>query len=72
MIQSLPNKPIQKPSTGQAINNPPSSYGRLNEPLLTGRRTNRLSRGSRGMGLTGKKHYVVEQDDREAWVFKFK
>ena len=47
-----------------------SSTGRLNEPLLTGRRT-KGSRASRGVPLTGK-NYVVDQAEREAWVRKYK
>lgn len=44
----------------------PHSSGRLNEPLLTGRRT-KGSRASRGIPLTGN-NYIVDQADREAWV----
>jgi hypothetical protein len=42
--------------------------GRLNEPLLAGRRT-RGSRGTRGGTMTGQK-YVVNQQERDAWVNK--
>jgi hypothetical protein len=42
------------------------STGRLNEPLLAGRRT-RGSRGSRGGTMTGQK-YVVNQNERDTWV----
>jgi hypothetical protein len=56
---NLASKSLQTPAT--------SKSQRLNEPLLTGRRTSRFSRaGSKGI-QTGNK-YIVNSADREAWV----
>ena len=59
---NLASKSLQTPAT--------SKSQRLNEPLLTGRRTSRFSRaGSKGV-QTGNK-YIVNSADREAWVVFF-
>ncbi|RNA32497.1 TBATA isoform X1, partial [Brachionus plicatilis] len=59
----------RKPTSQQQQHQQQShSSGRLNEPLLTGRRT-KGSRGSRGMPLTGN-NYIVDQADREAWMLQ--
>jgi len=49
---------------------PASGSGRLNEPLLTGRRTSRQSRQSRtgSKAMSSGKKYIVDQSEREAWV----
>lgn len=78
MIKTLKEK-SQKPSTNQSrttsqgankSSTKPSTSTRLNEPLMTGRRSNRFSRGSRGLGSTGNRKFLVDQADREAWVRK--
>ena len=73
MIKSLNKKPNNPTSqrnklSSQSLKTPGTSKSqRLNEPLLTGRRTSRFSRaGSKGV-TTGNK-YIVNQADREAWV----
>ncbi len=55
-------------ATSKSLQTPATSKSqRLNEPLLTGRRTSRFSRaGSKGI-QTGNK-YIVNSADREAWV----
>ncbi len=71
---SIANKPSTGASQSLALSRQGAtgasrgSTGRLNEPLLTGRRTTHVgSRGSRLTGFSGKK-YVVDQNEREVWV----
>ena len=66
-----------RPGMCTPMKKPGSASARYNEPLLTGRKASR--RGSRqgsrasSMGnLTGNKHFVVDQGDREQWVCIFK
>jgi hypothetical protein len=75
MIKSLNKKPKNPMSqrsnlASQSLKTPATSKSqRLNEPLLTGRRTSRFSRGgSKGIS-TGNK-YIVNQADREAWMLQ--
>lgn len=63
-----PTSSQSRKSTAQNKQQLSHSTGRLNEPLLTGRRT-KASRGSKGLPLTGN-NYIVDQADREAWVNK--
>ena len=74
MIKSFnkPKNPTSQQSNlprTQSLRTPATAKSqRLNEPLLTGRRTSRFSRaGSKGGAQTGNK-YIVNQADREAWV----
>ena len=68
--QSSKLKPL-KPSSKQHQST--SSNGRLNEPVLTTRRTSRYSRGgtrsSQQLASSNKK-YIVDQADREAWMLQ--
>ena len=67
MIKNLQkSNPTSSQSRKSTSQRQTSSTGRLNEPLLTGRRT-KGSRASRGVPLTGK-NYIVDQAEREAWV----
>lgn len=75
MIKSLNNKP-KNPSSqrsnlaSQSLKTPATAKSqRLNEPLLTGRRTSRFSRGGSKGAQTGNK-YIVNQADREAWMLQ--
>ncbi|CAF1055374.1 unnamed protein product [Brachionus calyciflorus] len=70
--QMIKNLQKQNPTSSQSrkltSHGQSSSTGRLNEPLLTGRRT-KGSRASRGVPLTGK-NYIVDQAEREAWMLQ--
>ncbi len=68
--RSQQTKNVQQANKTQT---PASSSGRLNEPLLTGRRASRQSRQSRqnrtgSKAMSSGKKYIVDQSEREAWV----
>ncbi len=67
--QSSKLQPL-KPMSKQQLSSP-GTGSRLNEPVLTTRRTSRYSRsGSRGLLASSNKKYIVDQADREAWMLQ--
>ena len=82
-MQNLAPKPMTSqgavrpvPGVATPLKKPGTASSRYNEPLLTGRKvtrqgSRRLSRAASMGNVTGNKHFIVDQHDREAWVFIF-
>lgn len=81
MMKNLQKNSQARPSTTAnagmctPLRKPGSSATRYNEPLLTGRKksragSKRFSRGASSGRLTGNKHFIVDQSDRETWMLQ--